>query len=158
MNQSEEFTDLMNISFALRILRNRKSGKYTTEEIVEANETCEAFNTLRICPICNSRIVSYSQYWSGGCFPCTQWLSDEKRKKVRGKIHLDYWQVQQVTLRNKLEDEGVKTIPDYICPSCNNELVVRVSSIGDEKFWGCSKFPACRYTDTFYEENFPELA
>jgi len=70
----------MNIGFALKILRNRKSGKYTKEQIAEANRTCETYNSMRICPKCKSRIIYYNQYKLGGCFQCLQW-------KYKIKLH-----------------------------------------------------------------------
>ena len=61
----------MMIGFAHKILRNRK--KYTPEQIAEANEVVELANSLRLCPKCKTRIISYNQYKLGGCFPCNQW-------------------------------------------------------------------------------------
>jgi ssDNA-binding Zn-finger/Zn-ribbon topoisomerase 1 len=84
--------------------------------------------------------------------------SKETIRKVRSEIHFECFQENQDILKKKLEEDGCKNIPKYICPTCNKELIVRLSSINAEKFWGCSAFPSCRYTDTFYGEKFPELA
>ena len=38
------------------------------------------------------------------------------------------------------------------CPRCNGELVVREAKRGSRvgtKFWGCSRFPSCRHTETY---------
>lgn len=61
----------MNLRVALKILANRK--KHTPAEIAEAKSIAEEYNSLRICPKCNERIVYYEQYKLGGCPPCLQW-------------------------------------------------------------------------------------
>jgi hypothetical protein len=33
-----------------------------------------------------------------------------------------------------------------ICPYCGNALVLRTAKNTGSQFWGCSKYPACRYT------------
>ena len=40
-----------------------------------------------------------------------------------------------------------ENIKKKICPNCGNELVVRKGKYG--KFYGCSNFPACRFTAKF---------
>lgn len=36
------------------------------------------------------------------------------------------------------------------CPDCGEELILRTNSDGD-KFYGCSSFPECRYTESVDE-------
>lgn len=66
---------------------------------------------------------------------------------------MDEWML----LRN-LEEVNWRVSPDFvalinddrkICPRCQNEMVLRTASVGThtgQPFWGCSKFPRCRFT------------
>ena len=43
-----------------------------------------------------------------------------------------------------------------ICPRCGKQLVIRTTRKGNrrgERFYGCSAYPHCRYTETLYDEN-----
>ena len=118
----------------------------------------DILESMRICPMCNSRIVLFEEYLKGGCRPCLFGAPKEKIKEVESEINFRYFHWKQDKLREKLKEEGRKNIPDYICPSCNKELIVRVSRIDEKKFWGCSAFPSCRYTHKFWGEKVPEPA
>lgn len=77
----------MNHGFALKILRTpekERLEKYSKEEIIEANRTCEIVNSLHICPMCKSRMVTYVQKQLGGCQPCLHWKSGhESHKRIQ---------------------------------------------------------------------------
>lgn len=46
----------------------------------------------------------------------------------------------------KLKERPEKNIGDNaICPRCRSNLVERTNRKTGEKFWGCSKFPKCRF-------------
>ena len=48
-----------------------------------------------------------------------------------------------------LEKFPMEMAPAQSCPKCGSELVVRTAKKGNnpgQKFWGCSKFPQCRFT------------
>jgi restriction system protein len=51
---------------------------------------------------------------------------------------------------DRIPEPDVKT-----CPRCDDEMVVRTAKKGlnsGSKFWGCSGYPRCRYTEAFVEE------
>jgi hypothetical protein len=62
-------------------------------------------------------------------------------------------------LKNKRRDDrqAFEQIPMEIppvsqCPRCGSELVIKAAKKGSnpgEKFWGCSRFPQCRFTKPF---------
>ena len=37
-----------------------------------------------------------------------------------------------------------------VCPDCGAPLVERENSKTGAPFWGCSKFPKCKYSKSFY--------
>ena len=42
-----------------------------------------------------------------------------------------------------------------VCEKCGANMVLRTGQSGarkGQKFWGCSNFPACRYTKNFEEK------
>ncbi len=49
------------------------------------------------------------------------------------------------------ESQPVRSTQSKVCPSCGSELVVRVAKKGSNtggRFYGCSAFPRCRYTES----------
>ena len=62
---------------------------------------------------------------------------------------------------DKCENENATTYDNTepqkkLCPRCGAELVVRTAKKGNnvgEKFWGCSAFPKCRYTENINNKN-----
>lgn len=52
---------------------------------------------------------------------------------------------------NQIRDKQKIISSNYSCPKCGSVLIKRVSKKGDNmgrEFYGCSKFPQCRYTRT----------
>jgi restriction system protein len=64
--------------------------------------------------------------------------------------------IPAITTPNPLSQPEVSSMPAYkqqqSCPKCGNAMVLRVARQGSragEKFWGCSKYPACRAVISF---------
>lgn len=52
-------------------------------------------------------------------------------------------------IREKEVKQNLKTV-ESLCPKCGKELIIRVAGKGENKgnkFYGCSNFPKCRYTE-----------
>jgi len=89
------------------------------------------------CPVCgNGEIVmktgKFSKFLSCNNFPACKTIFDKCGDKY-------------VPQQKK---EAVST--DKICPKCGKILLLRNSTYG--KFFGCSGFPSCRFTEKFKEE------
>lgn len=58
----------------------------------------------------------------------------------------------EITATNqKKEEDTTKQSGKRICPRCNAELVFRTARKGEhagEQFYGCSRFPKCRYKES----------
>jgi hypothetical protein len=57
--------------------------------------------------------------------------------------------------RQTFEQILMEVPPVSSCPKCGSGLVIRVAKKGNnlsQKFWGCSKFPQCRFTRPFRDE------
>ena len=51
-----------------------------------------------------------------------------------------------------LEKFPMEMAPAQVCPKCGSDLVVKTANKGNspgQRFWGCSKFPQCRFTKPF---------
>ncbi|MFW9990763.1 MAG: DNA topoisomerase [Candidatus Odinarchaeota archaeon] len=64
---------------------------------------------------------------SGGSGPVQGTTSNQKSGKTSPKI--------------------AKAVQGKTCPSCGSQLVMRTNRSTNENFLGCSKYPACRYTE-----------
>jgi len=54
--------------------------------------------------------------------------------------------------RQTFEQIPMEVPPVSSCPKCGSDLVIRVAKKGNnpgQQFWGCSKFPQCRFTRPF---------
>jgi len=40
------------------------------------------------------------------------------------------------------------------CPECNAPMVARTNNHTNERFWGCSSFPRCQYSQSFTEKDY----
>lgn len=62
----------------------------------------------------------------------------------------------EITATNQKNEENTAGQNDKrICPRCNAELVLRTARKGEhagEQFYGCSRFPKCRYQDRLFRE------
>lgn len=56
-------------------------------------------------------------------------------------------QVQGREIVEEISEENKRTSLDKVCPRCGNNLMLRTGSKG--KFYGCTSFPKCRYTENY---------
>ena len=65
----------------------------------------------------------------------------------------EFYQIFEKNLKKKYEEVSKKDITekptDKICPKCKAPLLIRLGKYG--KFYACSKFPKCRYTESLKE-------
>ncbi len=57
-------------------------------------------------------------------------------------------------LQKKYEEVSKKDLieeTDKVCPKCGSKLIIRLGKFG--KFYACSKFPKCRYTESLEKNN-----
>ena len=60
-----------------------------------------------------------------------------------------------IKFQNTVEDNKAEQDNKLTCPRCGSELVLRTVKKGEragEQFYGCSKFPKCRYSKSFFTE------
>jgi len=56
-------------------------------------------------------------------------------------------QTQLTELQKQAHIQRVSDIAEHrVCPYCGSALVVRTARKTGNQFWGCSKYPACKYT------------
>lgn len=67
--------------------------------------------------------------------------------KGKKTLRMENWRDNLIKKINHILDNP--KFFDRMCPSCTNPLVVRKGSSGE--FWGCSKYPECRFTDAYVE-------
>jgi len=67
--------------------------------------------------------------------------------KGKKTLRMENWRNHLIEKINHILDNP--KFFDRMCPACNNPLVIRIGRSGE--FWGCSKYPGCRYTDTYVE-------
>ena len=56
---------------------------------------------------------------------------------------------------NSIAQQKQRREAEKICPRCQHGLVLRTASKGSkagQKFWGCSNFPRCRFTQKYQEQ------
>jgi len=59
-------------------------------------------------------------------------------------------QTQLTEQQKQAHIQHVKDIAEHrICPYCGNPLVVKTARKTGKQFWGCSKYPSCKYTAEF---------
>lgn len=99
------------------------------------------------CPRCGKRYyaeeVTYPQTDMGhdiGCPNCDATIGHV------GKGTKDFNVVLEEDLKKRQEQEAA--IPN--CPKCGAKMVLRK---GYSKFWGCSRFPDCNGTRSYYNNN-----
>ncbi len=59
----------------------------------------------------------------------------------------------QTAAQRHIRRAATHTVP--VCARCGAQMVLRTGQSGarkGQKFWGCSNFPACRYTKTMDDE------
>lgn len=97
----------------------------------------------------------------------TKDIANTARSYLAGHIpnHTDYSKKYQELLQKVQEEEGESpnkelqtnntvNVQKRYCPKCGSELVIRVAKKGEnagKKFYGCSKFPKCWFTENIEE-------
>ena len=93
----------------------------------------------------------------------TKDIANTARSYLAGHIpnHTDYSKKYQELLQKVQEEEGESpnkesqtnntvNVQKRYCPKCGSELVIRVAKKGEnvgKKFYGCSQFPKCWFTE-----------
>lgn len=77
---------------------------------------------------------------------------DGKRRTTTEKESVEKTTETEITASNQKNKENSAAQSDKrICPRCNAELVLRTARKGEhagEQFYGCSRFPKCRYKES----------
>ncbi len=77
-------------------------------------------------------------------------------KKQWTKVIEDFYNPFEENLQQKYEQVSKKDITEKptekLCPKCKSPLLIRIGKYG--KFYACSAFPKCRYTESLEENNF----
>ena len=75
-----------------------------------------------------------------------QVLKDAKKNQIKKKVHLANLEMQHAPKPKPkvVVDQTDLVEGEIMCPKCSSELIMRDGKRG--KFYGCSKFPKCRYT------------
>ena len=70
-----------------------------------------------------------------------------KKKPVESDASLESENI--IKFQNTIEDNKAEQDNKLTCPRCGSELILRTAKKGEhagEEFYGCSRFPKCRYT------------
>jgi very-short-patch-repair endonuclease/predicted RNA-binding Zn-ribbon protein involved in translation (DUF1610 family) len=70
------------------------------------------------------------------------------------RLSADAIEISDEKLDDKATDHSATETIESLCPKCGGELIKRVATKGKyagQKFWGCSNFPKCKFTQ--YGEN-----
>lgn len=84
-------------------------------------------------------------------YPLTQVDELQKLKHIE---NLKENHRQKPTVGAPIADAEVT--PEKICPKCGSKLIIRTAKKGTkagEKFWGCSSYPNCKYTENIARQD-----
>lgn len=72
-------------------------------------------------------------------------VRQRRTQKLDAMAYAEFGHIDKEHERHKIKSiAGRYASPAYRCPRCGALLVKRISGFGE--FWGCSRFPDCRYT------------
>lgn len=118
------------------VLNDRYAKKEIREKVIRADQLAAVMKRM-----CNESKE----------FPSSRSDMEEQASKMLGRNveqRKDYLKKYKELL-DELQGRTEKTVPDNVkpncCPRCGGELVKRKGRYGE--FYGCSKFPQCRFTD-----------
>lgn len=120
------------------------------------------------CPI-KKRVWNEKPYanFLNDCLDCdyliedeVEWKNKEEKKETilcSGKSRIAHitdfelpYEKRVQNFEEKREEEMYELIGQGICPKCNHDLVIRQGEFGE--FFGCSKFPRCKFTFRYAED------
>ena len=79
--------------------------------------------------------------------------ADLNRKKREEEEEDDYKYNPMATETFIPERDNTGTSKNPICPKCRLRMVKRIRKDGTGKFWGCVKFPKCRFSRSYFKAN-----
>ena len=80
-------------------------------------------------------------------YPLTQTTNEQKNQHIQNINHKIYSEEKNF-VSGQQGDSTMLSRTELVCPKCGAALVKKVATKGNRKgkaFWGCSRFPSCRY-------------
>jgi len=123
---------------------------------IEKNEE-KRFQPTEIGTVVNGLLVNHfpkivNIKWTAEMEEDLDKIAEGKRKWV--EVLQEFYQPFEENLKQKYQEVSKKDITEKptekICPKCGAPLLIRLGKFG--KFYACSKFPKCKYTESL-EEN-----
>ena len=97
------------------------------------------------------------EHADGGIMVTSGWFTEDARRWISGKnlTLLDGPQVNKlvrdVQRVGRVEESIAVAVEHRICPQCGSPMIIRIAKRGPfagASFWGCARFPNCRYTES----------